>query len=266
MNRSTRLRTDCQRSPAPNVSVATRNVPRVPPTVASSQDADHETTEAAAGAGRGTGSRSRITPGEGRVWVRRHRRLGARSRSGSSVGQSSTDVRPAGRHRSWHHPGKVAAHAAPSPAAPTVARPAPRSVPRGPLRAQPPHPRPHRPAAVGPRGRRAPDDQPPRAGVRGDARPDPERHEAVLRHDLNDVAMLTTAGQRRARGGHREHPVAGRPRPRRDDRLVRRPVREDRRDLRRERHKLDVEWGQAGRPDGGPRAPARHARPRRPSC
>ncbi len=50
-----------------------------------------------------------------------------------------------------------------------------------------------------------------------------------------DIAMITTAGHRRARGGGRQHAVARRPRPGRLDRFVRRPVRQDRRDLRRGR-------------------------------
>ena len=61
-------------------------------------------------------------------------------------------------------------------------------------------PGPTGPAAVRPRRRRAPDDQPPRPRVRGDARADPDRHEAVLRDDLgrrDDHDRRDPAGSRR---------------------------------------------------------------------
>ena len=51
----------------------------------------------------------------------------------------------------------------------------------------------------------------------------------------SDVAIVTTAGIGRSRGGGRQHALARRPRPRRLDRVVRRPVRQDRRHLRRRR-------------------------------
>ena len=59
--------------------------------------------------------------------------------------------------------------------------------------------------------------------------PDPERHEAVLRHDERRAILLTSAGLGRPGGGGRQHPLAGRQGPGRVDRRVRRPLREDRR-------------------------------------
>src|SRR5580765_1273467 len=56
-------------------------------------------------------------------------------------------------------------------------------ITRGSFRAEPPHPRPNRAPANGPRSGGAPDDQSPRPGVRGDARSDPDGDEAVLRND-----------------------------------------------------------------------------------
>ncbi len=137
--------------------------------------------------------------------------------------------------------------------------------PRGSIRAKPAHPRPHRPAAERPRRRRAPDDQSPRPRVRGDARADPDRHEAVLRHDErrgddHDRRI------RRPRGGDRQHAVAGRSGPRREHRLVRRPVREDRRDLRGGRHEARRRVGLRGRGRRGPRAPPRACPTSGPSC
>ena len=65
----------------------------------------------------------------------------------------------------------------------------------------------------------------------------------------NDVAMLSSRRLRRARGRRRQHAVARRPRPRRVDRLVRRPVRQDRQDLRRGR---DQARGRVGLRRGEP--------------
>ena len=58
--------------------------------------------------------------------------------------------------------------------------------------------------------------------------PDPRGHEAVLRDD-SDVAMITTAGSGGLEAAIVEHALAGRSRARREHRLVRRSVREDRR-------------------------------------
>ena len=57
------------------------------------------------------------------------------------------------------------------------------------------------------------------------------------------------SGIGRPRGGRRQHALAGRPRARRLDRRVRRPVRQDRRrPTAPTSTKLDVEWGEAADP------------------
>ena len=150
-----------------------------------------------------------------------------------------------------------AAHATPPPAADR--RPPSQGASRGPFRAQSAHPGPHRPSPDGPRGGRPPDDQPPRSGVRGDARPHPRGHEAVLRHDLGCRDDLVR-GLGRARGRGRQHALARRPGPRREHRLVRRPVRQDRHGLRRGRDEARCRVGLRGGTRRGPRAPALDAR------
>ena len=148
-----------------------------------------------------------------------------------------------------------------APRPPPVAdrRPPSQGASRGSFRAQSPHPGPHRPAALGPRGGRSPDDQPPRTRVRGDARPHPRGDEAVLRHDLGRGDDLV-GGLGRAGGRDRQHAVAGRPGPRREHRLVRRPVRQDRHGVRRRRHPARCRVGLRGRSRRGSRAAALDAR------
>ena len=75
---------------------------------------------------------------------------------------------------------------------------------RGPLRTEPAHPRPDRPSADRPRGRRAPDDQPSRTRVRGDARSHPDRDAALFRDDERYRDRVRRR-DRRSRGRGREH-------------------------------------------------------------
>ena len=137
-----------------------------------------------------------------------------------------------------------------SPPPPSAVHPPRSGAPREPFRAEPAHPRAHRPPPDRPRGRRAPDGQPPRRRVQGAAAPRERGHEALLRHDQRrDHADLRRHG--RARGGDRQHAVAGRPGAGRHDRRVRRPVREDRRGLRRGGHAARGRVGPGGRAGRG---------------
>ena len=172
MNRSTRASRRSKRSPAPNVSVATRSVPEhASATAASARGAarcggadDDWRCWRGTDMARTSPDRSASTGRDGTADAALRRRHDAAGDSLSQVADPGLAARSFGTGRASVPP---SAHA-------RRLRPVPEAH-RGPLRAQPADPRPHRPARQRPRGRRPPDDQPPRTGVRGDARADPRR-------------------------------------------------------------------------------------------
>ena len=266
MNRSTRASSRSKRSPAPNVSVATRPTPGARARAHGQRD-DAQPRPAAAmsvgAAGAGphavelrerSGRRGGDATADARVTVASPGHAAATaSHSVATIRAVAGGVRQGGRIRATI--GRTL------PRLPQTRRPH-----RGPLRTEPPDPWPDRPARQRPRGRRPPDDQPPRPGVRRRCSRRILDGMKPYFGTTNDIAMLSCAGS-----GGLEAAVVNTLSPGDrvlgvSHRLVRRPVREDRQDLRRGRDQARRRVGLRRRRGRGPRASSARCPTRRPSC